>query len=101
MNEKKGTAYASRDKDVLVAGKTGTAQVGKLYRKVKEIDWDPSQDHAWFAGYAPAENPEIAFVVLLEHAGHGGAVAGPPAMKIVRAALGLPQLAVEGAEVVP
>jgi penicillin-binding protein 2 len=88
VNEKKGTAYASRDRNITVAGKTGTAQVGKLYRNIKEVDWDPSQDHAWFAGYAPARNPRIAFVVLIEHGGHGGAVAAPPAMKIVRAALG-------------
>ncbi len=88
VNEKKGTAYASRDAKILVAGKTGTAQVGKLYRNVKEVDWDPSQDHAWFAGYAPVQDPEIAFVVLVEHGGHGGAVAAPPAMKIVRGALG-------------
>jgi penicillin-binding protein 2 len=88
VNEKKGTAYASRDPHIVVAGKTGTAQVGKLYRKIKEVDWDPTQDHAWFAGYAPAHRPQIAFVVLVEHGGGGGRVAAPPAMKIVRAALG-------------
>ena len=65
--------------------------MGKLYRAVKEAQlWDPSQDHAWFAGYAPADNPKIAIVVLVEHGGHGGAVAAPPAMKIIRGALGLP-----------
>jgi penicillin-binding protein 2 len=35
-------------------------------------NWHPDRDHAWFAGYAPSENPEIAFVVLLEHGGSGG-----------------------------
>jgi penicillin-binding protein 2 len=43
-----------------VAGKTGTAPA-------EEGSWT----HAWFAGYAPAANPEIVLVVFLEK-GHGG-----------------------------
>ena len=88
VNEKKGTAYSTRNADVAVAGKTGTAQVGKLYRNRSEVGWDPERDHAWFAGYAPASDPKIAFVVLVEHGGKGGRVAAPVAMEIVRGYFG-------------
>src|SRR5262249_31689813 len=68
-----------------VAGKTGTAQIRKLVRGDKSSEWDPERDHAWFAGYFPAQRPEIAFVVLIEHGGHGGQTAGPVAMEVVDA----------------
>ncbi len=52
-----GTAYSSaRLANVAIAGKTGTAQTSEA-------------DHAWFAGFAPAEAPRVAFVVVLEHGG--------------------------------
>jgi len=56
-----------------IAGKTGTAEVG-----------GGKTDHAWFAGYAPAEQPQVAFVVTLEHAGSGGKTAGPLARELVK-----------------
>jgi penicillin-binding protein 2 len=56
-----------------IAGKTGTAQTRA-----------GEQPHAWFAGYAPANNPRIAFAVIVEHGGHGGTAAGPIAREIVR-----------------
>ena len=50
-----------------VAGKTGTAQVGK-----------GSPDHAWFAGFLPYDAPRIAFAVFVESCGrHGGEEAAP------------------------
>jgi penicillin-binding protein 2 len=56
---------------VSVAGKTGTAQ-------------NPhGEDHAWFAGYAPAENPRYAAVVLVEQGGHGASVAAPLVGKLL------------------
>ena len=42
------------------------------------------RDHAWFAAFAPAEDPEIAVVVLNEHGGHGGADAAPTASAIIK-----------------
>ncbi len=85
VNDKKGTAYAARSSDgPTVAGKTGTAQVKRL-AKQGQSDYDPDRDHAWFAGFAPAEKPEIAIVVLVEHGGRGGQVAAPVAMEIVHA----------------
>jgi len=55
-----------------VAGKSGTAEAG-----------GGQKDHAWFAGYAPAENPRVAFVVVLEHAGGGGEMAAPVARRLL------------------
>ena len=46
--------------------------------------WDPKRSHAWFAGWAPANDPEIAIVVLIEHGGGGGKNAVPVAMRVVR-----------------
>ncbi len=72
-----GTGYKHvRMKDIAIAGKTGTAEVG-----------GDKGDHAWFAGFVPADQPRIAFVVVLEHAGSGGKVAGPVARKLVQAML--------------
>src|SRR6185436_8938601 len=88
VNEPGGTAYRSRLQDVLFAGKTGTAQVMKLGQKQK---LDPTQtaylsrDHAWFASFAPAEDPEIVVVVLNEHGGWGAEAAAPAASKVIEA----------------
>ena len=69
----KGTAYGSvRLESVAIAGKTGTAAAGEGRR-----------DHAWFAGYVPADAPRLAFVVVLEHAGNGAVAAGPVAKRLV------------------
>ncbi|MFO7676679.1 MAG: penicillin-binding protein 2 [bacterium] len=74
----RGTARAARLADVAIAGKTGTAQ-------------NPSgEDHAWFACYAPVDNPEIAVAVIVERGGHGGAVAAPIARQLVRRWFDLP-----------
>jgi len=53
-----------------VAGKTGSAETYYSKKKTKET-------HSWFAGYAPAKNPRIAFACILEHSGHGGSIAAP------------------------
>ncbi|MDR0965521.1 MAG: penicillin-binding protein 2 [Myxococcales bacterium] len=85
VNEAGGTAYGRRLRDVEVLGKTGTAQVvaiGTTRLKAKDMEFF-TRDHAWFAAVAPAQDPEIALVVLSEHGGGGGAVAGPVAMKIM------------------
>jgi penicillin-binding protein 2 len=61
-----GMGHASQpDSTMKVAGKTGTAPSD-------EGAWT----HAWFAGYAPAENPEIVLVVFLEKGHGGGSAAG-------------------------
>jgi len=67
VEEKSGTAYWTRIQGLQSAGKTGTAQ-------------NPhGEDHAWYMGYAPADDPQIAIAVLIENAGHGGEFASPVA----------------------
>jgi len=64
--------------DVEVAGKTGTAQVGKLGHGRTRTVPVRQRDHAWFIAFAPYEAPEIAVAVVAEHAGGGGgAIAAP------------------------
>jgi len=72
------------------AGKTGTAQVIEEAQDDDKSARDKPvkrkhRDHAWFVGYAPYENPRIAFAVIVEHGGHGGSAAGPVAAAVVRA----------------
>ncbi len=86
VHEPGGTAYSKRLKDIVVAGKTGTAQVaalGAVRLKTHQMSFF-ERDHAWFASFAPAENPEIAVVVLNEHGGHGGSDAAPTAMAVIQ-----------------
>ena len=81
-----GTAKAARLPNIQVAGKTGTAQVVALDRdNPKKKQARGKEDHAWFVAYAPADNPQVAVAVLVEHAGHGGAAAGPLARRVIAA----------------
>lgn len=58
--------------DVDAAGKTGTAQ------------WSSQKDpHAWFSGFAPYDDPEISFVILVEEGGEGSEVSVPIAFDIL------------------
>ena len=84
-NASGGTAFSrGRSEIVEIVGKTGTAQVRSRIAQPDVVDgWHPHRDHAWFAGYAPASEPKIALVVLVEHGGSGGKVAAPVAKKIV------------------
>lgn len=60
-----GTASASAIKGVQLAGKTGTAQTGTLDAAGKELN------HAWFVGFAPANDAKIVVAVMIEFGGHG------------------------------
>jgi penicillin-binding protein 2 len=71
VNDPEGTGILAKLPDIQVAGKTGTAQ-------------NPhGEDHAWFVGYAPASDPQIVVVVLVENIGHGGTFAAPVAKRII------------------
>jgi penicillin-binding protein 2 len=62
------------------AGKTGTAQVVAMKQGESYVEsrvQERHRDHAWFIAYAPAENPTIALVVLVENGGHGSSAAAP------------------------
>ncbi|MFQ5498155.1 MAG: penicillin-binding protein 2 [Candidatus Zixiibacteriota bacterium] len=66
-----GTAKALGNNRFTIGGKTGTAQ-------------NPHGDnHAWFVGYAPIEDPQIVVCAILENAGHGAEVAAPLVASIV------------------
>ena len=61
-SESGGTAYSTfADFDIAIGGKTGSAQT---------IEGEDA--HAWFVGFAPYDDPEIAVTVLVEHGGTGG-----------------------------
>ena len=86
VNEPGGTGGGSALKEFVVAGKTGTAQVIRLPKDFKRGDSMPVRfrDHAWFAAFAPFDDPKIAVVVLTEHGGFGGAVSAPIAKKVIQ-----------------
>jgi penicillin-binding protein 2 len=67
-----GTGTAARIPGFDVAGKTGTAQVVGLGK-----DTGKNKDHAWFVSYAPAFNPEVSMIALIENVGFGGKFAAP------------------------
>jgi len=56
-----------------VAGKTGTAEA------------PPGSDHSWYASWAPAYNPKLVVVVMIEHGGFGAEAAAPAAKEIYSA----------------
>ena len=85
VNSGEGTGGAARSRTVRIAGKTGTAQVAEMrgeFVKSEQLSY-LLRDHAWFLAYAPADQPEIAVAVLVEHGGHGGAAAAPLARKLI------------------
>lgn len=69
-----GTAQSLGSLSVSVAGKTGTAQYDAS---------DLNRVHAWFMGFAPFEEPEIAIVVLIEDGGTGAGAAVPVAREVL------------------
>lgn len=75
-----------RSPDLVIAGKTGTSQVFGLPQD-EEVDQDdlPEQlrDHGLFIAFSPADEPEIAVAVLVEHGGGGASSAAPVAHDII------------------
>jgi len=67
-----GTAKKLKDLPYTAAGKTGSAE----YNNIK------GDSHAWFTGFAPADDPEIALTIIIEGAGSGGDYAVPIAKRI-------------------
>ena len=91
VNNEEGTAYSQRLTNIRVAGKTGTAEVGIERRPEGEeqiAGWDVTKDHAWFAAYAPADQPEIVVVALVAHGGTGADAAAPIVMRVISYYLG-------------
>ncbi|HXZ44870.1 MAG TPA: penicillin-binding transpeptidase domain-containing protein, partial [archaeon] len=80
-----GTGAKAKVPGVLIAGKTGTAQVVKKGEEKRQADL---KDHGWFVSFAPVDNPKIAVVVLVENGGFGGQVAAPVAKALYEVAFG-------------
>lgn len=77
-----GTGFRAQISGVDVAGKTGTAEISTTI-----------PPHAWFIGFAPADNPEVAIAVIVENGGNqgfgtdGGSLAAPMARSVMQTAL--------------
>lgn len=70
-----GTGKRARIDGVQVAGKTGTAE-------------NAGQDHSWFVGFAPADDPKIAVAVFVRNGGKtGGDISAPVAKTVIQAYL--------------
>src|SRR5947199_3107140 len=80
VNEDGGTGGRARLKNVQVAGKTGTAQATERGHK---------DTIAWFACFAPFDNPKYVVAVMVQGGEHGGSVAGPVATRIMERTLAL------------
>ncbi|MDQ5859035.1 MAG: penicillin-binding protein 2, partial [Acidobacteriota bacterium] len=91
LNEPGGTAFGSRVPGLLAAGKTGTVQVAARDAVPRAgVDRRRLQDHAWFAAFAPMDDPKIVVVVFVEHGGHGSSAAAPIARLLLARYFGLP-----------
>lgn len=92
VNAERGTARSSRivAAGQTMAGKTGSSQVFSItaaeraagVRSQADLPWN-RRDHALFTAFAPAERPEIAVSVLVEHGGGGSLAAAPIARDLV------------------
>ncbi len=87
VNHKNGTAFNARINGIKMSGKTGTAQVvGRVGDEIageREFPYH-LKPHAWFAAYAPSDDPTIAVVVFVEHGEHGSSVAAPIASEMIK-----------------
>jgi penicillin-binding protein 2 len=95
-----GTGGAARLPDIVVGGKTGTAQIVSIKGKMIKTEDLPYEirDHAWFIGFAPASDPEICVVALVEHGGHGGSAAAPLVKAVMEEYFRLKQDAEKGGD---
>lgn len=87
VTEPGGTAAGVfRGFPVAVAGKTGTAQTG-----------GGRDNHGWFVGFAPYDNPQVAVAAVVEFAGHGGSSAGVVSRDVLAAYFNIDQAKDTGA----
>ncbi len=92
VNEGGGTAGKARIKDIVVAGKTGTAQFWRSGVK---------DNHTWFVAFAPYDAPKYAVCVIVQGAKSGGGVSAPIAAKILEDTFALDKPPAEGEEKKP
>jgi penicillin-binding protein 2 len=92
VNEPHGTGQACRLDTIRVAGKTGTSQVVRMKEDREANRAEVAyrfRDHALFVAYAPADDPQIAVAVVVEHGSHGGSAAAPVARAILQSYFGI------------
>lgn len=83
VHDPRGTGRSCRIEGLRIAGKTGTAQVISLAEDDEEENISEEEiayrhrDHALFIAYAPADKPEIATAVIVEHGEHASKTAIP------------------------
>jgi penicillin-binding protein 2 len=80
-NSPHGTATSYLSSKVIIAGKTGTAQVIGIKQDIKKRKLEHelsyyNRSHAWFTTYGPYKNPQYVVLAMVEHGGHGGHAAG-------------------------
>ncbi|MBI2059727.1 MAG: penicillin-binding protein 2 [Nitrospirae bacterium] len=96
VSEPTGTGWRVKMKDITIAGKTGTAQVVKMKERTEDKDFEKIpyeyRDHAWFVCFLPAEQPQLAIAVLVEHGGHGASAAAPVARAMIERYLAIRNL---------
>jgi penicillin-binding protein 2 len=86
VTEPGGTAAGVfRGFPVNVAGKTGTVQTGK------DKNGNLKDNHGWFVGFAPYENPQVAVATIIEYAGSGGSTAGVVSKEVLAAYFNIDQ----------
>lgn len=85
VNTDHGTGKNARVEGVHIAGKTGTAEYcDDMALKNGECYVGHQPTHAWFAAYAPVEDPQIAVLVFIYNGGEGSERAAPVAQKILQ-----------------
>lgn len=81
VHDPRGTGRSCRIEGIRIAGKTGTSQVVSLADDEEDLPEEEiayrHRDHALFIAYAPADNPEIATAVIVEHGEHASQTAIP------------------------
>jgi peptidoglycan glycosyltransferase len=93
-----GTGVGARVPGVVVAGKTGTAELRSTVNEDPEPlqpgasptpqpEEDKTDTDAWFVAFAPFRHPRVAVAVLLVGQGAGGETAAPAAKTVIEAAL--------------
>jgi penicillin-binding protein 2 len=79
-----GTAEDMSVPGIKVAAKTGTAEYCDSYPSCLDKDGRVKTSHAWFAAYAPVQDPEIAVIVFIYGGGEGSKTAMPVAQSILQ-----------------
>ena len=83
VNGRSGTGKTARNGALSLAGKTGTAEVGRGARAHKDT---------WFIGFGPVEDPRYAIAVVVEGGDSGSRTAAPLAARFFEAWLGVPEV---------